>query len=132
MHGVCLGRIEACWGWETYCMLGVSGNIFAGLNAQGREEALETLLEGGEFRLERIVSTGQRTPEGEWYDQEADEWVVMLTGGARLRFEDGDAALELAPGDYLHIPAHRRHRVEWTDPEAPTVWLALHYRAREE
>ena len=81
----------------------------------------------GVFRLERIVSAGQATPPGEWYDQDTHEWVALLTGGAGLRFEDEAEPRVLAPGDYLLIPAHRRHRVEWTDPEPPTVWLALHY-----
>ena len=92
-------------------------------------EIFESLLETKNFRLERIVSGGQATPPGEWYDQANHEWVVLLKGGAGLRFEDEAETRVLQPGDYLLIPAHRRHRVEWTDPETPTVWLALHYRA---
>ena len=92
------------------------------------DEDLEELLSGRSFRLERIVSTGQVTPEGQWYDQETDEWVLLLFGAARLRFEDKAALLEMQAGDYVNIPAHRRHRVEWTDPDQQTVWLALHYR----
>ena len=86
------------------------------------------LLATGNFRLERIVSNGQATPPGEWYDQDTHEWVALLSGGAGLRFEDEAEPRVLRPGDYLLIPAHRRHRVEWTDPGTPTVWLALHYR----
>ena len=87
----------------------------------------EQLLNGRQFRLERITSSGRSTPQGQWYNQENDEWVVLLTGAARLRLEDPDETLDLRAGDYLNIPAHRRHRVEWTDPARPTVWLALHY-----
>ena len=76
-------------------------------------------------RLERIVSTGQSTPPGTWYDQPGDEWVALLAGRATLRFEDG-GLVELAPGDWLLIPAHERHRVEATSAEPPCVWLAVH------
>lgn len=80
------------------------------------------------MRLERIVSTGHVTPEGEWYDEETHEWVLVLQGRARLRFDDDPMPMTLGPGDHVVIPARRRHRVEWTDPAQPTVWLALHYR----
>jgi cupin 2 domain-containing protein len=103
-------------------------NLFADIPAKIPEEIFQALLETGDFRLERIVSGGQATPPGQWYDQDTHEWVVLLRGGARLRFEDEPEPRVLSPGDHLLIPAHRRHRVEWTDPEAPTVWLALHYR----
>jgi cupin 2 domain-containing protein len=77
--------------------------------------------------LERIVSTGQATPEGRWYDQERNEWVAVLSGSAGLLFE-GEAGIRvLRPGDHVLIPAHRRHRVAWTDPQQQTVWLAIHY-----
>jgi cupin 2 domain-containing protein len=102
-------------------------NLFDPIPAEVTEELFQVLLETGDFRLGRIVSTGQATPPGEWYDQDDHEWVVLLSGGAGLRFEDEPKPRVLSPGDYLLIPAHRRHRVEWTDPEAPTVWLALHY-----
>lgn len=94
------------------------------------KEVVESLIAGGQFRVERIVSTGQTTPPGQWYDQEQDEWVAMLSGAATLLFEDEPEPRRLDPGDYLHIPAHRRHRVEWTDPEQTTVWLAIHYSSR--
>ncbi len=102
-------------------------NLFAALPAEIPAEIFQVLLETRDFRLERIVSAGQATPPGEWYDQDTHEWVVLLTGGAGLRFEDEALPRVLHPGDYLLIPAHRRHRVEWTDPGQPTVWLALHY-----
>lgn len=85
------------------------------------------LAQSAAARLERIVSVGHATPPGEWYDQDTNEWVVVLRGAAILRFEDEPAPRRLAPGDWLDIPAHRRHRVEWTEPGEPTIWLALHY-----
>jgi cupin 2 domain-containing protein len=85
------------------------------------------LVEGPSLRVERIVSHGHASPEGFWYDQEDNEWVLVLRGRARLRLADADSPIELAPGDYLAIPPHRRHRVEWTTPDEPTVWLAIHY-----
>jgi cupin 2 domain-containing protein len=104
-------------------------NLFIDLQSVRSEETIETLLESGEFTLERIVSTGQATPEGKWYDQERDEWVILLSGGAGLFFEGEDEVKVLGSGDYLLIPAHSRHRVEWTDKRVPTVWLALYYKA---
>lgn len=77
--------------------------------------------------VERIVSQGHASPGGFWYDQEQHEWVIVLKGKATLRFEADDKLLEMGPGDYLNIPAHKRHRVEWTTPEEPTIWLAVHY-----
>jgi cupin 2 domain-containing protein len=103
-------------------------NLFSGIPDSARDEILETLLEIGSFRLERIISSGQATPAGEWYDQETNEWVILLSGRASLIFPDEEEPCFLAPGDYIHIPAHRRHRVEWTDPDQKTIWLALHYR----
>jgi len=85
------------------------------------------LVEKSGVRIERIISTGQASPPGFWYDQPDDEFVVLLTGAARLRFEAGDFNLDLAPGDWVEIPAHARHRVEWTQADPPTVWLAIHF-----
>ena len=103
-------------------------NLFAPISPQITEEIIQVLLSTAHFRLERIVSAGQATPPGEWCDQDTHEWVALLTGSAGLRFQDEPEPRVLNPGDYLLIPAHRRHRVEWTDPARPTVWLALHYR----
>lgn len=96
----------------------------------GGGEITEVLVEAGGMRLERIVSTGQASPPGFWYDQDTDEWVALLAGAAGLRFADQDGVVVLRPGDHLVIPAHRRHRVEWTAPDRPTIWLALHHRGR--
>ncbi len=89
-------------------------------------ERFETLLEGSDWRLERILSTGHSTPEDHWYEQERNEWVLVLTGCGRLVFEDGSERL-LGPGDAVLIQAGCRHRVSWTSPEETTVWLALHF-----
>lgn len=102
-------------------------NVFARVPAGLPEELVEVLLETPKLRLERIVSTGHATPAGGWYDQHHDEWVVLLRGSAGLRFEGDAGPVTLSPGDHVLIPAHRRHRVEWTDPAEPTVWLALHF-----
>jgi cupin 2 domain-containing protein len=90
-------------------------------------EAVEALLSRPGLRIERIVSLGQTSPLGFWYDQEEGEWVVLLAGAARLRFADEHKPRRLAPGDCIDIAPRRRHRVEWTDPEQPTVWLAVFY-----
>jgi cupin 2 domain-containing protein len=90
-------------------------------------EITERLAGGGAVRIERIVSHGQASPDGFWYDQDEAEFVVVLAGAARLAFEDGES-LALGPGDWADIAPHRRHRVEWTDPDRPTVWLAVFYR----
>lgn len=100
-------------------------NLFSDIPAAGAGEIVDMLVQTRTCRLERILSFGQATPPGQWYDQSQDEWVVLLQGRAGLRFE-GEDVLELGPGDYIWIPAHCRHRVEWTYPNGPTVWLALH------
>jgi cupin 2 domain-containing protein len=103
------------------------GNLFDALPSVLATEELQTLVATGSLRLVRIVSTGQASPPEEWYDQPDHEWVVLLKGAAAIRFEDEDSARTLGPGDFLSIPAHVRHRVEWTAASEPTVWLALHY-----
>lgn len=102
-------------------------NLLAGVPAELPEELFEALLQTPGFTLERIVSRGHTTPEGQWYDQERAEWVLVVRGQARLLFEGGAEVRELQAGDYVHIPPHCRHRVEWTDLEQETIWLALHY-----
>ena len=103
-------------------------NIYGDLPEMMIEEMSEALLDAQQFRLERILSTGQRTPPGEWYDQNTNEWVILLSGEAGVLFEGEAEACVMLPGDYVHIPAHKRHRVEWTDPKQKTIWLALHYQ----
>ena len=103
------------------------GNLFGGVARDLPQELVETILRAGSCRIERIVSRGHSSPAGFWYDQPQHEWVLLVSGAARLRFEDEAGEVELKPGDHLNIPAHRRHRVEWTAPDVDTVWLAIHY-----
>ena len=103
-----------------------TGNLFAHLTPPTPDERFERLLDRDGLTLERIVSHGHATPEGEWLDQPRAEWVVLLKGAAGLRFEDEAEIRQLRPGDHVLIPAHTRHRVEWTSETEPTVWLALH------
>lgn len=106
-------------------------NLLAPLPDARFAEAVNTLLARPSIRIERVVSLGQASPPGFWYDQNEGEWVLLLAGAARLRFEDENEARNLIPGDCLDIAPHRRHRVDWTDPSTPTVWLAVFYRAEE-
>ena len=102
------------------------GNLFAALPAETDQELVEALAGGPGVRIERIVSTGQASPPGFWYDQPDDEFVVLLSGAAILHFEAGDRTMPMTPGDWVEIPALVRHRVDQTDPARPTVWLAVH------
>jgi cupin 2 domain-containing protein len=102
-------------------------NLLRNLPGASAAEIVERLAGSDTVRIERIVSHGQASPEGFWYDQDESEFVLVLAGAARLGFTDGET-IELKPGDWLDIAAHRRHRVEWTDPEQPTVWLAVFYK----
>ncbi len=104
------------------------GNLLADLPVTLPEEELCTLLATPDLRIERIVSTGQASPPGFWYDQGWAEWVLVLAGQAALLIEGEAAPRVLEPGSYVHLPAHCRHRVEWTSAETPTVWLAVHHR----
>ena len=109
-------------------------NLLRDLPADSGEEIFEALLTRPGIRLERIVSRGQATPAGYWYDQEQDEWILLLAGSARLRIEDNDdhRDLVLETGDSVLLPAHCRHRVEMTDPDGPTLWLAVHIGGRHQ
>ncbi len=101
-------------------------NIFANIPAELPAERIETLITRPGLRIERIVSRGHSSPPGFWYDQDENEWVVLLQGAARLRFEEGEV-LELTQGSIAEIAAHRRHRVDWTESGRDTVWLAVFY-----
>jgi cupin 2 domain-containing protein len=105
-----------------------SGNLFAGLAVKREAEEISALARTTGARIERIVSTGQASPPGFWYDQDTTEWVFLLAGSAGLLLEGEPAPRPLAPGDYVEIPAHRRHRVEWTARDEETVWLAVHLK----
>ena len=111
--------------------MGVSGNLYSGLPVGTAEEAFAQLLARPGLKIERIVSTGQCSPEGFWYDQPQGEWVVLLAGEARLHLKGETEPRTLLPGDWLNLPPHCRHRVAWTHPDQPTVWLAVHYGGAE-
>lgn len=102
-------------------------NLFTDLPDDLSKEFIETLAEGKNTRIERIVSNGQSSPEGFWYDQEQDEWIVVLKGEATLLIEGVEEPVHLQVGDHLLIPAHQKHRVDWTSPVEPTIWLAVFY-----
>ena len=104
----------------------IAGDLLADVPVVLAEEELRVLLEQPGVRIERIISTGQASPPGFWYDQEQAEFVVVLAGRAGLLIEGETMPRELRPGGYVHLPAHCRHRVEWTDAAMPTVWLAVH------
>jgi cupin 2 domain-containing protein len=105
-------------------------NLFADLPARADAEQFVELLSRDGVRIERIVSLAHASPPGFWYDQPHGEWVVVLAGEAKLRFEDARESVTLGPGDYCDIAPHRRHRVEWTHPEQATIWLAVHYEPK--
>lgn len=102
-------------------------NLLAGLPSDIPEELVDVLVQGKNVRIERIVSTGHRSPDDFWYDQDEHEWVIVLKGEGRLIFKDAEI-VSMKPGDHVMIPAHRKHRVEWTSPNEPTVWLAVFSR----
>jgi cupin 2 domain-containing protein len=108
-----------------------AGSLKTGLPGRPlADELTETLCQSPGIRIERIVSTGQVTPEGRWYDQDADEFVLVVAGAARLLIEGEAQERELAAGDWLLLPAHCRHRVTWTEADPPTVWLAIHFASQ--
>jgi len=103
-------------------------NLFTHLPTELPEELTQVLARGNALRIERILSRGQASPVGFWYDQPEHEWVLLLQGAAKLRVIDSDGSeyeISLSPGDYLDLPAHQRHRVEWTHPTDVTIWLAI-------
>ena len=108
-------------------MAGGDGNLLAALARRLEAEQTTALVANENLRIERIVSTGQASPPGFWYDQAWTEWVLLVAGSAGLLFEGEAEPRVLRAGDYLLIPPHRRHRVEWTDVEHPTLWLAVHF-----
>jgi cupin 2 domain-containing protein len=109
-------------------MASKGGNLLGDLPARLDAEQISALITSVHLRIERIVSTGQASPPGFWFDQDWAEWVLVVAGSAGLLFEGESEPRVLQAGDYLLIPAHRRHRVAWTDVEHPTVWLAVHFR----
>jgi cupin 2 domain-containing protein len=106
-------------------------NIYSRIPRTLKKEFFENILRGDSFRLERIVSKGHSTCEGEWCDHEKDEWVLLLQGSAGIRIKGKKRSITLKPGDYLCLPAHQKHRVEWTQQNTQTVWLAMHYQNKK-
>ena len=103
-------------------------NIFSEIPQQLPNELFEPILNNDHIHLERIISRGHTTALGQWYDQGLDEWVLLLQGNAKILFRDKAQSVSLGCGDYLFIPAHTQHRVEWTAPDCETIWLALHIK----
>lgn len=100
-------------------------NIFDDLPQALPKEVVETLISAADVRIERIISHGHASPADFWYNQPENEWVIVLQGSARLQFED--RMVEMQPGDFINIPAFGKHRVDWTTPDEPTVWLGVRY-----
>ena len=105
----------------------IKKNIFENIPGSIPEELSEVISGNGDIRIERIVSKGHSSDSGFWYDPDRSEYVLLLKGSAGLRFEGEKNTVVMQPGDYVDIPAHVRHRVEWTDPEQETIWLAVYY-----
>ncbi len=102
-------------------------NIFSSIPDTIDDEVFDDLLKSDSIRIERILSKGQRSPDDYWYDQDENEWVVVLQGEAVIALSDGHD-VRLMPGGYLNIPAHTKHRLSWTKPDEVTVWLAVFYK----
>jgi len=100
-------------------------NLFKLTTLPGNEELVEPLIPDRGIAIERIVSTGQKSPDGFWYEQERDEWVALLQGQAKLAWKSGKS-LQMAKGDWVLIPAGEQHRVEWTSQDPPCIWLAVY------
>lgn len=106
-------------------------NIFRDIPNDLPQELTQDLLRTRQATIERIVSRGHCSAKGFWYDQDRDEWVLLLSGKARIEFKDEPELTQLEPGDHLLIPAHVRHRVAWTEPFTDTIWLAVHLNKDE-
>ncbi|MBP4042184.1 MULTISPECIES: cupin domain-containing protein [Aeromonas] len=108
-----------------------TGNLFGKIPSPLPNEVFTDLVSTNHFRIERILSLGHQTPSGEWFDQDEHEWVLLVQGEAILVFITPDTGEQerahLGPGDYINIPAHLQHRVEWTHPTEATVWLCIYY-----
>lgn len=101
-------------------------NIFESIPNNLDEEIFEQLVQSETVKIERIISKGHRSPETGWYEQERNEWLIVLKGEAIISFENG-IDINLKAGSHINIPAQKRHKVSWTDPKAETIWLAVHY-----
>ncbi len=104
-------------------------NFFSDIPTDLHTELVESVVQRNFLKIERILSSGQASEPGFWYDQEWDEWVLVVTGEAGLRFENSPNILHMKAGDHVLIPAHCRHRVEWTSQSEKTFWVAVHFRS---
>ena len=107
-------------------MLPTITNLFPAPTGHGEEDTTP-LVQTAHLNLQHIVSRGQVSPRGFWYDQMDPEWVMLARGTATLEF-GGVGMLELKAGDSLTIPAHAKHRVDKVSEDA--VWVALHFRSQ--
>ncbi len=103
------------------------GNLYAGIPTCLPDEIVTILAKSKDVRIERIVSKGHKSPNEFWYDQETTEFVLLIQGGAKLKFEEKEEVTVMGAGDYLTIPPHTRHKILWTVPGAETIWLTVHY-----
>lgn len=108
-------------------MKNLISNLFDAIEPPFENEIFEDLLISENIRVERILSAGHTSPEGSWYDQSENEWVLVLQGAGVIEYENGEK-LKLDKGQFVNIPAHTKHRVEWTEPKQTTIWLAIFYR----
>jgi len=104
----------------------IKTNLLSDIPARLPEELFEALFENQHIKIERIVSRGHQTPADTWYDQNWDEWVLVIKGSAGLRIEGRDDIMVLHPGEALLIPSGVKHQVAWTDAKTETVWIAVH------
>ncbi len=102
-------------------------NFFSAIQKEIPDEIVETIIQSETVRIERIISKGHTSPENFWYNQDENEWVIVLEGKGIIKLED-ETIITLQKGDYLNIPAYQKHRVEWTDPNQLTIWLAVFYK----
>lgn len=101
-------------------------NLFAGIPVKLPLELVDVLASAEGVKIERIVSRGHTSPQQGWYDQEQNEWVMVVQGKGIIAYPDRDS-ITLEAGDYVTIAAHQKHRVAWTSPDEDTLWLAVHY-----
>ena len=104
-----------------------TGNLLESIPVDIGEEIFTELVRGENLRIDRIISKGQSSPASGWYDQDENEWVMVVKGEAKISFED-DSIVHLKAGGYINIPAHTKHKVAWTKPDTETIWLAVHYK----
>jgi len=103
-----------------------SSNIFANIASSVNGEVFEDIISKENIQIQRIISSPNSGDTSKWYDQDTDEWVIVLQGSAIITFENKDKT-HLNAGDYLNIPAHTKHQVSWTTPDEKTIWIAIHY-----